>query len=1368
MEEVKDIGVEHQSIGNEASHGSGDSNINMLSVNEPVIVTQGGGSAGTGQQKKLNSPERETRGSTPREGKDRGKVGGKPYPKKSGAENIPPSPGSDGQIKGVNKNRGKPMASSDGMNKISSASTSIANRDQGGDPLLRLDPGLSGQIGKVGIPIKLVGEPNVHQLGTVEEWGRVGSLLWIRLVSGGIWVLWDNNVVEVEVLKTHHQVVHTRVRYLGVGKVSFISFVYGSPRRLERMALWLELEAISLEFPGPWLVLGDFNSFLKAEEKKGGREVCWRSISEMQQCLSNCSVDDMGYKGPDFTWKHGRLHERPILLCNEGQEEDGSWLHARDQFEKDAKIWHQNVFKENMRRKNRLYSRLNGLDSYKYGRYDHNTELLQKELWRELQAILVREELIWFQSSRNQWLKYGDKNSRFFHSSTIARRRHNRIVTLKNEQGEWIADSDMLVNMATSFYQGLFSIEEERDGVFPIQNGFPVLTDAEKRVLAIRPNREEIRKTVFRMGKFKAPGPDGLSAVFFQSQWNVVGGSVCQLVEDIFCSPEKVRDINGTFPFLIPKKDSPENMKDFRPISLCNVVYKIITKIIAGRLKDLMPRIVSPNQCSFIMGRQGTDNIIIAQEVIHSTRLRKGRKGWMMIKVDLEKAYDRLDWSFVVEALKDIGLPDSLVQLIFSCISTASMRLLWNGMATKEIIPGWGIRQGDPISPYLFVLCMEKLAQLIQMAVETEAWKPIVLRKNAPPISHLLFADDIILCAEASLEQAHVINQVLRVFSDAFGQKISKEKTRVFFSKNVSLGRAKEISGSLGIGITPDLGKYLGVPLFHKRVTKNTFRNVLDRVQGRLSRWNQSSLTLAGRATLAKSVLESLPVYPMQAAVLPKGICNEVEKLTRSFLWGSSRGQRKTHLVSWKKVCTSKKEGGLGFRNQSLVNKAFYMKLGFNLIANKDSMWVKVLCSKYKVGEGFSPVLKRGSMESNVWKGIRSVWDQVIDGSRVSIGDGSSSSFWFDRWVPRVGRLVGHALADIPEESLNWRVIDCVHRGDWDWGKFNNFLSREALVAVGNVSPPSHMAGKDKLFWTLSSCGSFKVGSAYRSLSCQGMNVSSKSWDTVWKWEGPQRVKLFLWLLSGNKLLTNAERYCRHMSAVDLCPRCNMAGEDVDHVFRSCQWSQEVWSYWIEKNELPYFLMADLEFWLDNNLNRKERNMAWRLKFGVICWLIWKHRNDLVFNGKHSFPHEIFSQASLFVSNIKVAESILTIAGLSVDSHDKIMICWRPPPVGWITINTDGSFSGNGGSSSCGGVVRDEEEGCIMGFSKRDLLMIAKEWKVVTSHVYSEGNQVADRMATVGSHADWSTHWYSSVPVGCEELFLEDNRGTLMPRYVAV
>ncbi|XP_061351884.1 uncharacterized protein LOC133296846 [Gastrolobium bilobum] len=172
---------------------------------------------------------------------------------------------------------------------------------------------------------------------------------------GGLWLLWDGNKVELEILKVHHQFIHTRVKYLDAKKVDLVTFVYGSPRRLERKLLWAELEVINNSILEPWLLLGDFNSILHASEKVGGKEVCWDSMKEMQLCLSRCDIHDLGYKGPDFTWKHGRLHERmdractnedwniawpdkftihlpffnsdhrPILICDDGQSRPGDY-----------------------------------------------------------------------------------------------------------------------------------------------------------------------------------------------------------------------------------------------------------------------------------------------------------------------------------------------------------------------------------------------------------------------------------------------------------------------------------------------------------------------------------------------------------------------------------------------------------------------------------------------------------------------------------------------------------------------------------------------------------------------------------------------------------------------------------------------------------------------------------------------------------------------------------------------------------------------------------------------------------------------------------------------------------------------------------
>nr|KYP54028.1 Retrovirus-related Pol polyprotein LINE-1 [Cajanus cajan] len=542
--------------------------------------------------------------------------------------------------------------------------------------------------------------------------------------------------------------------------------------------------------------------------------------------------------------------EFPELIQREWKANE-SWNQKVGHIKKYLLEWNLNTFGNAFKAKKQLLRRLNGITGKLMQGPNRFLERLQSELWTELESILAREEIIWFQKSRCKWLLMGDRNTRYFHGTIVIRRRRNKVERLLNDQALWVTQQEELEAMVTE----------------PISD-------------------EEILQAIKRMGSFKAPGPDGLQAIFYQSQWNVVGPFVCKLIHDIEEQPSKVAHINDTLIVIIAKVEVVTHLKQMRPISLCNVSYKLLTKVLAHRLSKVMEYLVHPNQSSFVPHRNSRDNVIVFQEVMHSMKSKKGNKGWMAIKIDLEKAYDRLNWNFIKDTLLDIGLPSSFINLVWACISSAKFRMLWNGEALSEFLPSRGVRQGDPISPYIFVLCMERLFHLINMTIEHHIWKPICLSRSGPLISHLAFADDLVLFAEASTNQVEVIKACLNTFCDSAGLKVSQEKTRIFFSNNVGHVVRNEISSVFGFQRTNDLGKYLGIPTHHSRVNRVTYQGIIDKINSRLSGWKEKNLSFTGRLTLTKSVLQALPSYTMQMVHLPRALCDEVDKICKRFLWG--------------------------------------------------------------------------------------------------------------------------------------------------------------------------------------------------------------------------------------------------------------------------------------------------------------------------------------------------------------------------------------------------------------------------------------------------------------------------------------------------
>ena len=267
-----------------------------------------------------------------------------------------------------------------------------------------------------------------------------------------------------------------------------------------------------------------------------------------------------------------------------------------------------------------------------------------------------------------------------------------------------------------------------------------------------------MKQALNQMGPLKAPGPDSMAPIFYQRYWHIVGNDLIASILACLKDGSLLKKINHTHICLIPKVKNPECVKDFRPISLCNVVYKIIAKVLANRLRKILPRIILEAQSAFVPGRLISDNILIAFETLHHMKHMKGnQQGFMALKLDMSKAYDRVEWAFLEKIMLKMGFENSWVSMIMECVHTVSYSILINGEPRGFFHPTRGLRQGDPISPYLFLLCAEGLNALLMKATISKSIHNISISCGGPKITHLFFADDSVLFCRASLQECHAV-----------------------------------------------------------------------------------------------------------------------------------------------------------------------------------------------------------------------------------------------------------------------------------------------------------------------------------------------------------------------------------------------------------------------------------------------------------------------------------------------------------------------------------------------------------------------------------------------------------------------------------
>lgn len=355
--------------------------------------------------------------------------------------------------------------------------------------------------------------------------------------------------------------------------------------------------------------------------------------------------------------------------------------------------------------------------------------------------------------------------------------------------------------------------------------------------------------------------------------------------------------------------------------------------MLANRLKCLLSKIISEVQSAFIPGRLITDNVIAAFEINHWMHIKKqGKMGYSALKIDMSKAYDRVSWEFIREIMLKMGFARKWVDWILLCMNTVRYSFLISGREVGPIMPKRGLRQGDPISPYLFLLCTEGLTALIQRKQEMGILHGCKIARHAPVVTHLFFADDCYLFFRATSEEAECIKECLSYYAQASGQLVNFHKSCNHFSRNTSNPIASAISQILQVSIEREPSVYLGLPNLVSKNRYEIFRYIKERVWNKMQGWKGKILSRSSKEILIKSVIQSIPSYVMSVFLLPKRLCDEVESLMNKFWWCSNVDNRGgIRWMSWDRLCSPKKIGGMGFRKIRDFNLSFIGKTSLEI-----------------------------------------------------------------------------------------------------------------------------------------------------------------------------------------------------------------------------------------------------------------------------------------------------------------------------------------------------------------------------------------------------------------------------------------------------
>lgn len=715
-----------------------------------------------------------------------------------------------------------------------------------------------------------------------------------------------------------------------------------------------------------------------------------------------------------------------------------------------------------------------------------------------------RDEMYWQQRSRINWLKLGDQNTKFFHQTTLQRRQYNKILRLQDDEGTWLENELDISNNFLNYFQQLYTSygPQQWSEVFDFVDQIvtPEMNQSLQRPITL----EEVQSAAFDLGATKSPGPDGFSGTFYQTHWEIVQSIIHLSASQHQSTAKMLQQLNQTHIALIPKLKNPTNAAQYRPIAFCNFSYKILSKVLVNRLKPFMLDLISENQSAFVQDRQIQDNIIVAHEAFHLLKLCKtGNDGAFGLKLDMNKAYDRVEWSFLENVLIRMGFDLSWIAVVMNCVNSVSYSVLLNGKTGPWFKPSRGLRQGDPLSPFLFLFVMDVLSKMMIKACQSQLLHPFQLSPTGTGISHLFFADDSLFFLQATLQNCEHLSDLLHSYCSASGQQINVDKSSLYFSPNTPWQITHLLSSILQMRVVSDPGKYLGLPTIWGRSKRSALGYIKDAVSRKVQSWKQCTLSQSGKESLIKAVATAIPAYPMACFKFPISTCREINSMLSNFWWGNS-GSNGIHWKSWDFLGLPKEQGGLGFRNLQDFNDSLLAKQAWRLHSNPTSLYAQVLKQRYFPNSTFLHA-KKGATPSWLWSSLLVGRDLLLKGALWNIGNGQAVDIWKDIWVPEMppAPLLNPMHPPLPmsvSSLIDWNT------NSWDLSLILPHISPDQALKISAI----HLINPnipDKLVWPFTKNGVFSVKSCYHFKNSTNHPFPSLNPHTshsipssLWKW----------------------------------------------------------------------------------------------------------------------------------------------------------------------------------------------------------------------------------------------------------------------------